>query len=162
MRFLKSLKSAARGILFCINQERHMRFHTVAAFYTLLFSPFFELDRPGYATLLLAIGSVLAAEVFNTAAEAACDIENSAYNRGVRLIKDMAAGAVLMSAAFAAGVGLCLFAKPACIAAGWFWLCARPWLLLLLGLSAAAAFFYVRLGPGPLWRKLRALFGGKG
>jgi diacylglycerol kinase (ATP) len=158
VHLLKSLRAAGRGILFCINQERHMRFHTVAAFYTLLFSPFFQFGWMEYAVLLLAIGSVCAAEVFNTAVEAACDAENTAYSSSVRRVKDIAAGAVLINACFAAGVGIFLFGKPTCIAAGFWWLCGRPLLLVLLALSAAAAVLYVHLGPKLLADKLRAFF----
>ena len=37
MRFVKSLKYALRGIVYCINNERNMRIHTVAVLYVLAF-----------------------------------------------------------------------------------------------------------------------------
>lgn len=154
MRFLRSLKNALQGLLYCIHRERNMRFHTVAAFYTLLFSPFFHLGRLGYAVLFLTIGAVMSAEIFNTVAELGCDLSSSAYNGGIRSVKDMAAGGVLVRAGFAAGVGVCLFWQPEAIAAGWQWLAARPVLLVLLAASAVLSFFYVRFGPAGIRDRL--------
>ena len=63
MRFVKSLKYALRGIVYCINNERNMRIHTVAVLYVLAFSPFFEMSRARYAILLVTFALVLTAEV---------------------------------------------------------------------------------------------------
>jgi diacylglycerol kinase (ATP) len=156
MRFMKSLRYALRGILYCINTERNMRFHTVAAFYTLLFSPLFHLGALGYAVLFLTIGSVMSAEVFNTVTETQCDLVSSTFSGGVRSVKDLAAGGVLLRAVFAAGVGVCLFAKPACIVVGWQWLTDRPLLLVLLAGSVVIAVVYVLLGPPAMRDRLRA------
>lgn len=161
MRFMKSFKYALRGILYCINTERNMRFHTVAAFYTLLFSPFFHLGRLGYAVLLLTLGAVIAAEVFNTVVETQCDLTSTTFSGGIRSIKDMAAGGVLINAVFAVGTGLCLFAQPGYIQSGWLWLTARPWTLVLLALSVAAACVYVALGPVGVRDRYRARHRGR-
>lgn len=158
MRFIKSLKYALRGILYCINTEQNMRFHTVAAFYTLLFSPFFHLGGWGYAVLLLAISSVMSAEMYNTVVETQCDLVSSTFSGGIRSVKDLAAGGVLLRAVFAAGVGVCLFAKPDCIAAGWQWLVDRPWLLVLLAVSVLLAVVYVLFGLPVLRDRLRTLW----
>ncbi|WOC32422.1 MULTISPECIES: diacylglycerol kinase family protein [Caproicibacterium] len=158
MRFLKSLKYALRGIVYSINTERNMRFHTVAAFYTLLFSPFFHLGRLGYAVLFLTIGSVVSAEMVNTVVETQCDLVSTTFSSGIRGVKDLAAGGVLVRAFCAVGVALCLFAKPAYIAAGWRWLTDRPWLLALLAVSAVLSAVYVSIGPPGIRDRLHALF----
>ena len=44
---------AFRGVWDAILDEAHLRFHLVAAFYVLLFSPFFELSAAQYAVLVL-------------------------------------------------------------------------------------------------------------
>lgn len=56
-----------------------------------------------------AIGSVLAAEAFNTAIEALCDFASPAYQEAIKHTKDLAAGAVLIVAIAAAVVGLLIF-----------------------------------------------------
>lgn len=138
MRFLKSLKYALRGILYCINNERNMRFHTVAAFFSIVMSPFFDLTRGEFGLLLLTCGVVMGAELFNTVAEDLCDALIEGFSQSVRAVKDLASGAVLVTAIFAAGVGVALFWRPDCIVNGWFWLVAHPVVLVLLLCAAAA------------------------
>ena len=86
---------AFRGVWDAILDEAHLRFHLVAAFYVLLFSPFFELSAAQYAVLVLLIAAVLSAELFNTAIENVCDAMTHEKHENIRLAKDIAAGAVL-------------------------------------------------------------------
>ena len=109
--FHKSLRCAARGLLSSLWRERNLRIHTVAAGYVLFFSAFFDLSRAGRAALLLAIGLVMAAELFNTALERLCDFVSPGYEKRIGLVKDIAAGCVLCCALAAAGVGACLFCE---------------------------------------------------
>ena len=154
-RFLKSVKYALRGILYCINNERNMRFHTVATFFSIVMSPFFHLTRGEYALLFLTCGTVMAAEVFNTVSEKLCDAAMPGYSHGVRAVKDLAAGGVLIAAVFAFFVAWMLFARPAEIAAGWMWLVAHPWVLVILFVLAAAAVPYVLWGPPGIRDRIR-------
>lgn len=157
MRFLKSLKYALRGILYCINNERNMRFHTVAAFFSIVMSPFFDLTRGEFGLLLLTCGVVMGAELFNTVAEDLCDALIEGFSQSVRAVKDLASGAVLVTAIFAAGVGVALFWRPSCIVNGWFWLVAHPVVLVLLLCAAAAAVPYVVWGPPGIRDRLARL-----
>ena len=90
--FHKSLRCAARGLFSCLWRERNLRIHTVAAGYVLFFSAFFDLSRAGRAVLLLTIGLVMAAELFNTALERLCDFVSPGYEKRIGLVKDIAAG----------------------------------------------------------------------
>ena len=58
------------------------------------------------------MGFVLAAEMLNTAAEATMDFITTDYDPQVKIIKDVAAGAVLTSAITAAIVGLLILGPP--------------------------------------------------
>ena len=80
MRFYKSFKYAFRGIIYCINNERNMRIHTVAALYVLFFSFFFEMSRLSYAAVFIAISMVISAELFNTVAEELSDVAAASFN----------------------------------------------------------------------------------
>ena len=126
MRFVKSLKYALRGIVYCINNERNMRIHTVAVLYVLAFSPFFEMSRARYAILLVTFALVLTAETFNTVAEELCDLVAPSFHPVVRIVKDMAAGGVLICAGFAVGVGVCLFWQPAAFLRIWRYFLDNP------------------------------------
>ena len=98
-RLWHSFADAFRGIGCCIKSERNMRIHLVACAYVLFFASQLSLSRGEMACLLLAIGGVMTAETLNTALEKLCDFAQKNLNRYIRVIKDMAAGAVLLSAA---------------------------------------------------------------
>lgn len=147
--FHKSLRCAIRGIVRCLKNERNMRFHTMAALYVLFFSGFFRLSRAELAVLFVTIGAVLSAEVFNTAAEDLCDYVSPGFARRIGSVKDLAAGAVLLSALAAVGVGIVLFWRPERFAVISSWFLDAPWRLALLLVSfPAAAAFVVLPGRG--------------
>lgn len=108
----KSFRDAFRGVAFCIKNERNMRIHLVVGAYMLCFSPFFHLTITEYAVLLLAIALVLFAETVNTALEAVINLQAQWYDNLARIGKDVAAGAVLICAIFAAAIGFVLFLRP--------------------------------------------------
>jgi diacylglycerol kinase (ATP) len=160
LRFLKSFRYAIRGIVYCINNERNMRFHTVAAVYVLAFSPFFPLSREDYAILFLTIAAVMTAEMFNTVAEELCDLDAASFHPVVRIVKDMAAGAVLITAAFSVAVGIALFWKPAVLAEIVHYFFVRPPMILLLLATIAASVLYIAVGPTSLRDFIRGKIAG--
>lgn len=147
MRFLKSFKYAFRGIVYCINNERNMRIHTVAALYVFVFSFFFELSRAQYGVLFLTVAGVMSAEVFNTVAEELSDMAAASFHPVVRIVKDMAAGGVMIYALFAIAVGICFFWQPASLAKIVSFYGNNPLLLVLLIVSIALNIIYIVLGP---------------
>ncbi len=112
MRFLRGFLYAFRGIGFCLTRERNFRFHVAAAVYVLLLAPYFLTSRMEWAILSLTIGAVCAAEAFNTAIEKAVDLHSTRPHPTARAAKDVAAGAVLLCALAAVGVGLAFFTRP--------------------------------------------------
>ncbi|HIR56884.1 MAG TPA: diacylglycerol kinase family protein [Candidatus Gallacutalibacter pullicola] len=147
MRFFKSFKYAFRGIVYCINNERNMRIHTAAALYVFAFSHFFEITRTGYAVLLLTFALVMAAELFNTVAEEITDMIAASYHPVARIIKDLAAGGVLVCALFAVGVGIYLFWQPESFLRILRFFIDRPWRIAVFLASLIAAALYVIQGP---------------
>lgn len=147
MRFLKSFQYAFRGIVYCINNERNMRFHMVAGLYVLVFSAFFQLSRAEYGVLFLAVAGVMAAEVFNTVAEELSDMAAASFHPVVRIIKDMAAGGVLICALFAVAVGFSLFWRPAVFNTIAQFFIMNPWMLLPLLAATAISTVFVAMGP---------------
>ena len=105
----KSFTFAFRGIKKCIISERNMRIHIVITIFTLIFSLFYNFSKTQYILLLLTISSVIATEIMNTAVEAVVDLVSPSYNKLAQIAKDIAAGAVFVSAIFAVAVGLILF-----------------------------------------------------
>lgn len=97
------------GIAFCINNERNMRIHFVAAFYTIIFSRLYKFEPFEVALLFISIVLVIMAEMFNTAIESVVNLCSPAYDNFARIAKDVAAGGVLVCAFFSLCVGIWLF-----------------------------------------------------
>ena len=108
-----SFSDAFRGIWDCIKAERNMRIHLSAACYVLFFGFRMGLSRGELGCLALTIGAVMSAEAMNTAVEKLCDFAENRRNPRIRVIKDIAAGAVLLTALSAALVGIVIFLRPA-------------------------------------------------
>lgn len=86
-----------------------MRIHLVTTVFLLLFSPFYHFSKAEYALLFLAIGLVISSELMNTAIEAVVDMISPSYSKGAETAKDIAAGAVFVSALSAAVIGIILY-----------------------------------------------------
>lgn len=86
-----------------------MRIHTVAALYVMFFAQFYNLMRSEWAAVVLTCASVLSAEVFNTCVEGICNELTSGYSHFAKRVKDMAAGAVLITALASVLVGIIIF-----------------------------------------------------
>ncbi len=110
--FLKSFIYALKGIIFCIKNERNMRFHTVFCLYIIYFSFYFNLNYTDYALLFLAMSGVFVTEMLNTAIEKLCDFVCNKHNKLIGMIKDIAAGAVFVSALFAVCIGAFVLYRP--------------------------------------------------
>ena len=108
-RFLRSFAAAGSGICQAIRQERNLRFHLVAVLLVLYGRSFYSFSAAEDAALFLTMGSVIAAELVNTAVERAVDLCCPCPNPLAKLAKDAAAGAVLVLAIVAVLVGLRLF-----------------------------------------------------
>ena len=86
-----------------------MRIHIVVALLVAFFSFLYKLSTTQYAVLFLCFGLVMAGEMVNTAIEALVNLETPAYNNLARIAKDVAAGAVFVSAAVTVIVACFLF-----------------------------------------------------
>ena len=124
-----------------------MRIHLTAAVYVLFFSRFLGVTRGEYAALLLAVALVITAEGFNTAIEMLCDFAQKSYNRFIGRTKDIAAGAVLVSAVFAAFVGVTVLWRPAELWALAQTIFTSPVYCSLFVLAAALALLFIFAGP---------------
>lgn len=105
----KSFNFAFRGIKNCIISERNMRIHIVISIFVLFFSSFYDFSKTDYVLLFLAISSVISCEMMNTAVESIVDLTSPSFNKLAQIAKDIAAGAVFVSAFFAAVIGFILF-----------------------------------------------------
>ena len=110
--FWRSFGQAYRGILYSWKTQRNLRFHIITGAIVLFAAWWVKLTRWEWAILLLTIGSVIATEVMNTAVEIVVDLVQPNFHPLAGMAKDVAAGAVLVTAIQAVAVGIVLFGPP--------------------------------------------------
>ncbi len=102
-------KEALEGIKFVIKEEFNFKIHLLIAFFVLFFGILFGLNKFEWVVIIFAIFLVLIIEVINTSIENLADLLVSETNTNVKIIKDIAAGAVLLTSLAATIVGLLVF-----------------------------------------------------
>lgn len=137
MAFFRSFKYAFMGVKYCIATQRNFRFHTFAALSAAILACRYGLSGIEKLVLAFTIVFVLISEMFNTALESVVDMTAKGYNEYAKVAKDVAAGAVLISAATAALTGIILFYNH-----GHFWTVLYEyikmplfWLYIAIGLA---------------------------
>jgi diacylglycerol kinase (ATP) len=111
-RLGRSFGYALRGILIAA-PGANMRIHLVAAGAVTLVAAARGVTGARLAVVALTVGVVLAAELFNTAIERICDfvagLHGIGHDERIRDIKDLSAGAVLVTALAAVVVAATVF-----------------------------------------------------
>lgn len=107
-----SFKHAGEGLFYAMRTQRNFRIHLVVAALVVIMGVWLHLPGASWAILTLTIGLVLVTEMINTAAEALVDLASPDYHPLAKLVKDVAAGAVLVIAITAVVVGLILLGPP--------------------------------------------------
>lgn len=106
---IKSFYYAWNGIKYTVKSQHNMWIHLAIMCLVIVFGVFFELNFKEWGLIFIAIGIVLFSEIFNTAIELIIDIISPEYNKKAGLVKDLAAGAVLIAAITAILIGLLVF-----------------------------------------------------
>ncbi len=96
--FIQSFNYAVAGILSAFRHEFNFRFHIASALVALVLSLFFDFTRLEFLALSFTISLVFIAEMINTAIEKTVDLLSPEYAEAAGVAKDVAAGAVLISA----------------------------------------------------------------
>ena len=106
---VQSFNSAIEGFIYVLKTQRNMRLHFLFAILALLLGIYLNLERLEILVLLVTVSFVLFAEMLNTAIEMSANLISDAFNPLVRIIKDVAAGCVLVASINASIVGYLLF-----------------------------------------------------
>ena len=106
---LESFGHAFRGIASLMRSEHNARIHAVATILVVGLGIGLEIDRLEWLAIILTISVVWSAEAINTGIEALCDVVSPEQDPRIETVKDAAAGAVLIAALGALGVGLLVF-----------------------------------------------------
>jgi undecaprenol kinase/diacylglycerol kinase (ATP) len=106
---MNSFKHAARGIIVALKSELHMKLHLIAASFVIVAGVHFDITTKEWLAVVVVIGFVIFSELINTAIELLADYLTLEEDRRIKDIKDIAAGAVLISSLTAIAVALIIF-----------------------------------------------------
>jgi diacylglycerol kinase (ATP) len=110
---IESFNFAIEGVVHVLRTQRNLRIHFAVAVIVLVLAVLVGVSKIELIALLIAIAFVLVAEMINTAIEGAIDAATTSFDPMAKLAKDIAAGAVLISAVTAVAVGYLVFAGKA-------------------------------------------------
>jgi diacylglycerol kinase (ATP) len=106
---LRSFVYAGRGVRTMLASQHNARIHAVATLVVVAAGVAVRLDRYEWIAVVLAIVSVWTAEALNTAFEFLCDVASPDFHPLVEKAKDVAAGAVLITAVGAVAIAAFAF-----------------------------------------------------
>lgn len=108
--FAMSVEFALQGVKTVFDEERNMKKHVGFGLLAFFMGVVFQLNQLEWLWLVLAVFLVWIVEILNTVFENVVDMFTDFHFHPIgKKIKDMAAGAVLVTACFAVIVGLILF-----------------------------------------------------
>ena len=106
---MRSFVFAFRGIVLAFREEANMWFHGMASLVVIAAGFYFDLKSWEWIALLIAIAMVISMEIMNTAIETLADRVTTEKDSMIAKAKDLAAGAVLVTAIIAAAIGGIIF-----------------------------------------------------
>ncbi|HNW39947.1 MAG TPA: diacylglycerol kinase family protein [Candidatus Omnitrophota bacterium] len=108
---MNSLNLAVKGIIYLFLYHRNMRLIFISGVLVFLSGIYLKLKGIELVAVCITITLVFMAEIFNTAIELMMDALSQEYQVKIKLIKDIAAGVVLLACLNALGVGYVLLLK---------------------------------------------------
>ncbi len=102
---MKKFANAFRGLLVALS-HKDVAIQAILAIGTVILGFILNLDIIEWMVVIVCIALVLLAEMVNTCIENLCDIVEPKYDKRIKDIKDLAAGAVLVTAIFAFAVAI--------------------------------------------------------
>lgn len=108
--FLESFSHALFGIKTVMQEERNMKYHVSFSVLAVLMSFLFKISIIEWGFIIFSIFLVLITEIMNTCFENLVDlVTDYKYHELAKKVKDMAAGAVLLTALSACIIGAIIF-----------------------------------------------------
>ena len=108
-KFIAGFEHAFRGLWYALRTQRNARVHVTIAILAILMGVVLHISAVEFAMIFVAITGVFIAEMFNTVFELCIDLASPDYHPLAKIAKDVAAGAVLLSATLSVVIGLFVF-----------------------------------------------------
>jgi len=106
---MKGAKYACKGALTLLRTEASIKVQFSIAILLTIAGFYFEITKSEWMFQILSIGLVMSIEGINTTVEEVADFIHPEFHNKIGLIKDIAAGAVFISAIAATIVGLIIY-----------------------------------------------------
>lgn len=110
-KVVDSFNYAIDGMLYAVRTQRNIRIELVATLIILTICFFTDLSKIEFLIILITITMVIFAEMVNTAIECTVDMAANYYHPLAKIAKNVAAGAVLVTAINSVIVGYIVFAE---------------------------------------------------
>lgn len=108
-RLVNSFKYALEGILTAFKTEQNMKIHFLIIILVIIFGIILKITKIEWIICIILFALVISLELINTAIENTVDLITTEKNPKAKIAKDVAAGAVLVSAIASAIIGLIIF-----------------------------------------------------
>lgn len=106
---LSSIQNALRGVYHILTHHRNARLIFLSAIFAMVLGFYLEISKLEIFVLSVAIMIVFIAEVINTLIEDLSNLITEEFHPKVKIIKDVAAGVVLVAIFFAGLLGFFVF-----------------------------------------------------
>ena len=106
---LRAVGYAFEGVIYFFKKEHNAWIHAASAFIVLIAAYLVHVSATELIAILLAIGLVWVAEIINSSIETIMDHLSPQIHPAVKVVKDLAAAAVLIAAIIALLIGFIIF-----------------------------------------------------
>lgn len=106
---LKSIGYAFKGAYLLLRTEASIKIQAVIAVIVVIAGFYFNISAQEWAIQILTVGLVISIEGVNTAIEKLADFVHPDHHKKIGFIKDIAAGAVFVTAIAAIAIGLIIY-----------------------------------------------------
>ena len=107
--FFKAVLFALQGIKQFFARDRNGKIQMVIGTTAIILGFTVSLSSSQWLLVLFCIGLVISLEMINSAIERFCDLLTTDFHPGIKIIKDVAAGAVLIASITSLIIGLIIF-----------------------------------------------------
>ncbi len=107
--FIQSVKHALNGMTYFFLHERNGRIQLCTAIAVVVIAVGLGVSTTQWLILLLCFALVIGAEMANSAIERLCDVVQEEYHPVIKIVKDVAAGAVLFVSIITVVIGCTIF-----------------------------------------------------
>jgi len=105
----QSFRYAFNGFRILFRYEHNSRIYLIITFFVIAFGFIMHISTAEWLAILILIAMVFVLEILNSAIEYLADFVSPGYSEKIKIVKDLSAAAVLVSAITAIIIGLLIF-----------------------------------------------------